>query len=257
MTKTPGIKDLAKKLARKAVGLVVDRLLPKAETPPLSRAAPRPSPDLPAPSAAPVAPVAVTLEPPRPAEKEPFGMLDLEEPPETYGQSEVGVLAQDPSWLFAWWEATPAGWDQARAALGGDGGLTLRLRVLTRSGESTVDHRLTWDHGRTYVPAPTPGSRVAAALGLLADDGRFAPIAAAPPVRVPWAGPGPAEAVEWLEVTPRSMHGRDREVPLPRPAPPETSVRVPHEPRERGDRFLADHVPGSLAPKGRAGEGVR
>src|SRR5262249_3932446 len=68
-------------------------------------------------------------EAPGPTSTEPWGMLDVLEPPATYGVDELAVLARDPWTLFTWWEATPAGMAAARAEIGGGGALVLRLHV--------------------------------------------------------------------------------------------------------------------------------
>jgi hypothetical protein len=155
--------------------------------------------------------------PPTPPQ-EPFGMLDLEEPPERYGVDEVTVLARDPHTLFAYWEVTPEGRAAARANLGSDGQLVLRIYAVTIRPEGglstdTYDHHLDWDHGRRYFGAPRPGAHISAAVGLRGPDGRFAPIAQAPRIRVPFAEPGPAGPVEWMEVSPARSRGERVEPP--------------------------------------------
>jgi hypothetical protein len=140
---------------------------------------------------------------------EPLGMLDYEELPETYGQDDVAVMAQDPWHLFVYWEVTPAGRQAARSQLGGEGHaaqLTLRVSsVATRDGrveQEFGDIDVDWDHGRRYLDAPRPGVRVTVAIGLRAPSGKFAPIAHSRTVLVPPAEPGPAGPVEWMEVAP-------------------------------------------------------
>src|SRR5262249_37105403 len=88
---------------------------------------------------------------------EPFGMLDLEELPETYGVDECEVLNKDPFWVFAFWEVTEHGIAAAREQLGPSGGgarLVLRL-FATVSGPSGADREvqdfdLHERHGRRY-----------------------------------------------------------------------------------------------------------
>jgi hypothetical protein len=149
---------------------------------------------------------------------EPFGMLDLEETPERYDLDEVAVLPRDPFTLFAYWEVTERGRAAARSTLGEDGRLVLRVYSVSsqpREGvvSETADHDLGWDYGRFYVKAPRPGAHVSAAVGLLGRNGKFAPIAHAPHVRVPQAEPGPEGPVEWMEVAPARSRGRRRERP--------------------------------------------
>ena len=212
---------------------------PTATEPPAPDAGAAPAAVAPAePAPAPQPPTASAAAPgaARPSHTEPFGLLDLEEPPETYGVDEVTVLARDPHTLFAYWEATPEGWARARATLGGDGALTLRLYAVLPRAEGgvhtvTEDHRLDWDHGRRYFLLAHAGAHVTAALGLLAPDGRFAPIAQAPRIRAPYAGPGPAGPVEWMEVTPARSRGARVEPPTaaaPRPGAVPAGRPLPH-----------------------------
>jgi uncharacterized protein DUF4912 len=158
-----------------------------------------------------------TAPPPAPAvaPAEPFGMLDLEEPPDVYGIDEVTVLARDPYTLFVYWEVTGAGRAAARAALDGeDGSLILRLVAAGGTEEpAQVDHPLDWDYGRRYLGAPRSGAWVTAAVGLVAAGGRFAPIAHAGRIKVPWADPGPEGPTEWMEVAPARSRGAEREPP--------------------------------------------
>jgi hypothetical protein len=165
-------------------------------------ATPAPAPPIPDPTAPPE-------PPPRHApEEEPFGILDFEETVETYGVDEVAVMARDPRTLFVYWEVTPAAWERARAHLGGEGVLTLRLFVTPMQGQDFVhDTRLNWDHGRRYVDAPARNARVAAAVGLLASDGRFAAMAFAPPTMVPSGTVSPNAAEEWMDVAPAGLPG--------------------------------------------------
>jgi hypothetical protein len=149
-------------------------------------------------------------------------MLDLEEPPEIYGVDEVALLARDPFTIFVYWEVTAGGREAARLALqsAGSSGGALILRVVSvwvrhEGGSETqsFDVPLGWDHGRRYLGAPRPGAHMTAAVGLLSADGRFAPIAHAPRIKVPWADPGPEGPVEWMEVEPARSRGREIEPP--------------------------------------------
>jgi uncharacterized protein DUF4912 len=155
------------------------------------------------------------VEPERPREPEqstePFGMLDLEEPSETYSEDEITLMARDPFTLYIHWESTAGGRAAAGERLGGEGGLVLRLIV---PGGPIIDESLPRDFGRGYLPAPHPGAVVVAVMGLRAGDGRFEPIASAAPLRVPYHEPeeGP---VEWLEIPPARTRGREIERPVP------------------------------------------
>lgn len=143
---------------------------------------------------------------------EPWGLLDLEEPPETYGIDEMALLARDPWTLFCWWEATSSSVAIARAQVGGQGALVLRLLVSSPDAPpQTLDVDLGWHHGRRYLGAPRSGATVISAIGVRASDGRFAVIARAPRCTVPPGAPteGP---VEWMEVAPARSRGAHREL---------------------------------------------
>jgi hypothetical protein len=159
--------------------------------------------------------------PPPPHHGEPLGMLDLEELPETYGLDECEVLYKDPFWMFAYWEVTDHGLNAARAQLGPSAAtarLVLRLftTVQGAGGPSSIDRQvsdleLQWNHGRRYFQAPKSGAHLRIAVGLLSQEGYFAPIAHSSLVRVPYAEPGPEGPVEWMEVVPGRSRGRERE----------------------------------------------
>src|SRR5579883_2348334 len=159
--------------------------------------------------------------PPRPS-GEPFGMLDFEELPEAYGVDECEVIAKDPHHVFVYWEVTEGAVAGARAQIESTGAeaaaarLVLRLFTLNEPGEpgpgrDSRDYPLDWNHGRRYVPVGHPGSRVRAAVGLLAPSGLFVPITQSSPLRVPPAEPAPPGPVEWMEVVPGRSGGRRAE----------------------------------------------
>ncbi|MBI4511653.1 MAG: DUF4912 domain-containing protein [Deltaproteobacteria bacterium] len=197
---------------------------------------------------------------------EPIGILDIEEPPETYGVDEVTVLARDPFTLFAYWEVTGEGWNNARQMLGGNGTLVLRVYSAHPAPDgkpttSTQDITLGWDHGRKYFPAPRPGACVTAAIGLLSVDGRFAPMAHSPRVRVPHAEPGPDGPVEWIEVVPAQSRGARLEPPQVRMRGPAREIPgAPGTATPGGERLPRwhegawEHFAGSRVPP-RPGEG--
>jgi hypothetical protein len=159
-------------------------------------------------------------QPPAPS-GEPFGMLDLEELPDTYGLDECEVLYKDPQWVFVYWEVTDGGLAGARAQLGSSGGagsarLVLRL-FSTVAGPQGMDRHtqdldLDWNHGRRYFQSPRPGVHLRAAVGLLSTEGYFAPIAHSSLVRLPPQAPDTSDGpVEWMEVLAGKTRGRDRE----------------------------------------------
>ncbi|MCS6913122.1 MAG: DUF4912 domain-containing protein [Myxococcales bacterium] len=152
-------------------------------------------------------------------QSEPFGMLDLEELPETYGVDEVEVLYKDPFWAFVYWEVTEAGLAAARGQLGpAADSARLVLRCFTIQTESGIPVReirdlpLAWNHGRRYIEIPRPGSVLRVAVGLLSREGYFAPIAHSLPLRLPPPQPAPRDGrVEWLHVQPLRGRGEQRE----------------------------------------------
>jgi hypothetical protein len=168
--------------------------------------------------ARPSEPAAPPPQRPTQAHGEPFGILDYEELPDAYGVDEVILMPQDPWYLFAYWEVTPAGRAGARSQLGDEAHaarLVLRLYDVhaTDAGviESQHDVELDWDHGRRYLSAPQSGARASCAVGLRAPSGAFAPIAHSALVRVPPAQPYPEGPVEWMEVLPVRRGGREYE----------------------------------------------
>ena len=153
--------------------------------------------------------------PPPPAEgEEPWGMLDVEDPPERYDVDEVTLLARDPYTLFAHWEVSePA---RARAAEGDE--LVLRIHARpTDAGPASLilDERLTRPLGRGYLPAPYPGALIDAEIGLRRADGGFDPIAKAPRLRVPYANAAEDAPVDWMKVPPPLSRGMRFEPPAP------------------------------------------
>lgn len=157
-------------------------------------------------------------------------MLDLEEPPETYGVDECEVLYKDPFSIFVYWEVTDAGLAAARAQLG-PSGASARLILRIFNSAAPPDRRvhdvdLSWNHGRRHLPAPQSGAQLRVAVGLLTAEGYFAPIAHSTSIRVPPSEPAPDGPVEWMEVVPGRTRGRDRE--------PIVIVRRDHDHAERG-----------------------
>src|SRR5262249_7816255 len=122
---------------------------------------------------------------------EPWGLLDVVDPAETYGVDELAVLARDPWTLFAWWEATPSGLAAARAELGEPGALVLRLHVAAVGAPPrSYDVLLEAEHRRRG--APPRGAPAAPPWGGGGGGGPFAPPAGAPRVLGPPPAPGGA-----------------------------------------------------------------
>jgi hypothetical protein len=152
--------------------------------------------------------------PPSTPPREPFGMLDFQELPETYGVDECEVLFRDPFTIFCYWEVTEPGLERARQQLGQNSrGARLVLRQFHVSdGERAVhDVALSWNHGRRYIQLPRAGVQLRIAVGLLSQEGYFAPIAHSSQIRLPPAEPSAEIAVEWMEVVPGKSRGRSLE----------------------------------------------
>jgi hypothetical protein len=149
---------------------------------------------------------------------EPFGMLDFEELPETYGVDECELLVRDPQNAFTYWEVTEAGLAGARAQLGqsaADARLVLRLFITTLgahgSSRQLYDLDASWNHGRRYLHVPHPGAQLRVAVGLLSREGYFAPVAHSSLAHLPAAGPSEQIGTEWMEVVPAQGRGQRRE----------------------------------------------
>jgi hypothetical protein len=176
-----------------------------------------------------------------PKSGEPFGILDLVEPQETYNLDECEILFKDPSTVFVYWEITEAGLEAARAQLGPSALATRRvLRLFTTiSGPRGVERLINdidihWNHGRRYLQVLRSGAHVRVAVGLLAPEGYFASIAHSQLVRVPPEGPAPPSAdVEWMEV---------------QPGQPGTLVRTPISIVKRGSGFTERGVTPDAQP---------
>src|SRR5262249_20388504 len=142
------------------------------------------------------------------------------------------VLFKDPFWAFAYWEVTEQGLAAARAQLGPSAGsarLVMRLFTTIHTGAAVEreihDVDLPWNHGRRYLHAPPPGAHLRVPVGLLSQEGYFAPVAHSSLIRVPNAEPAAPGPVEWMEVVPGKSRGREHE--------PLVIVRRGHEHRER------------------------
>jgi hypothetical protein len=182
-------------------------------------------------------PTGAPVEPAPAPPAEPYGLLDLEEPPVAYDLDEAGVVPRDPRHLLLYWEAR------------GGGELVFRLHP-SRDGETLphLDIPLPRALGRVYVGTPHAGraTHVAGALGRVIERA-FHPIAHAPRVRLPSDVPGADAPVEWMEVAPGATRGIVRE----RPAVVRRGAS--HPPGERGlphwDERFPPETPGSRVPR--------
>lgn len=174
-----------------------------------------------------------TAHEPKPRRRPPHD----ESLPETYGRDEVEVFSKDPHWYFIYWEVTEQGLTVARSQLGlsdGDGRLVLRVFITTQTSPSAREHREIRDlhlhqhHGKKYLESPKAGAQLRAAVGLLAADGLFAPIAQSQSLRLPPMQPSTETSVEWAHVQPVSGDGKQREhIVLSRPETPHKERELP------------------------------
>ena len=195
---------------------------------------------------------------------EPMGMLDLEEPPASYGIDECELIAKDPHSVFVYWEVTDQGLATARRDLGEEADaakLVMRLIATAGPGEpggdregkdlrEIRDHHIDWNQGRRYFPSPRAGARVRAAVGLLCPSGLFVPVAHSSQSRVPPEGASGPVSAEWMEVDPEHSRGRERELLNARRRRTDYSERGVGTPasaraREEAEQKKAATTPGS------------
>lgn len=135
-----------------------------------------------------------------------------------YGRDRVTAMAVDPERLYAYWEVTDEAIARARAQLGRSGDdswLDLRVHDVTGllfdggNAHHTLDVGIARSDRQWFLEIGRPTSEVIVELGLLARDGRFAPIARSKRVEFPRREPAPPGPVEWLDVRPVG-HGDGR-----------------------------------------------
>jgi hypothetical protein len=143
--------------------------------------------------------------------------------PPCHGHDLVAVVPLGPGRILCTWEATPRGRAAAAAQLAGrTGALALRLVTTTpgaapngTAGRATRDLPLDAEVGDVLV-AVDAGGFLCAAVGLLAGDGSFAPVAHSDVLHLPSTDArAPARHVPLVEVEP-ARGGLDLEPPVPR-----------------------------------------
>ena len=127
------------------------------------------------------------------AADEPFGSSTLSR---RYGEDRIAAMVRDPYWIFAYWEVTPPGLEQARRRLDGEGAsANLALRVYDVSGieftgknaNSSFDIEVGGDTDNWYVNTGCPGRSYCVDIGLLGPEGLFMTIARSECVSTPRA----------------------------------------------------------------------
>ena len=144
--------------------------------------------------------------------------------PPCHGRDLAAVVPLGPGHLLCAWEATPRGRAAAAAHLAGrDGSLALRLVTATpgggpdgAAGRTTRDLALEHDVGEIRIDAPAGGGFLCAAVGLLAADGGFAPVAHSEVLPLPASGPAASTGRPVLIEVEPARGGLDHEPPAPR-----------------------------------------
>lgn len=128
------------------------------------------------------------------------------EPPTTiprhYGVTQIELLVKDPHWLYAYWEVTPASWDQAREVLREVWDQTtsvLRLFQVDPSGEATAffDTEIHGEAENWYLHVGRPNTSFYVALGLRGPGGLFYELARSSTVVTPSDSVSDVIAEEW------------------------------------------------------------
>jgi uncharacterized protein len=113
---------------------------------------------------------------------------ELETPkelPESYGDNRVIIMARDPLWFFAYWDATPDRLDAQRREVGDEmwqrGQAVLRVYDVTgiedpARAHNVFDVNVTFSARRWYVNVPMSGRTYFVDLGFKFPDGRFLPL---------------------------------------------------------------------------------
>jgi hypothetical protein len=147
-------------------------------------------------------------------EKFDLGPGSQEEPtphhiPWSYGQNRVTAMVVDPEKMFAYWECTDAGIDNARRGLGqagGDAWLNLRIYDVTgrlfdgTNAHSYFDHRIERSDRQWFFFIGKPTSMACVELGLKSPEGYFVKICRSGRIEFPPRGPAGSNHVEWLTV---------------------------------------------------------
>jgi hypothetical protein len=120
--------------------------------------------------------------------------------PHRYGQDALTLLVRDPWWLYAYWEITPATFEQTRARAHSDH-VILRLYNVTDVDFYESSHFFDIEIGPAdnwYIDVGLPNTEWVAELGLRAHDGRFYPMIRSNRVRTPRYGVSEIVDEEWM-----------------------------------------------------------
>jgi hypothetical protein len=143
-------------------------------------------------------------EPATPSEARPVVLEESPELPPGYGRDRVGIMPINPGRVFAYWEITGSGREDARNRARGETRLVLRLFAETsrprerEEASESFDIEVPDNGWNWYVDVPHPGWVYRAEIGLRTPDGRFFSIARSTRVRTPSTGPSPDLTETWV-----------------------------------------------------------
>jgi hypothetical protein len=138
-----------------------------------------------------------------------------------YGRDRVTAIAVDPLQLFVYWELKDETLEHARAQIGGDAAVV--LRVFDTSGRifdgtnahSSFDQDVHRNDRQWFCTVGKPGSSAHVEMGLRARDGRFLRLVRSGRVDFPRNSPASGQPLEWMRVVPQSGQIEGREIPAP------------------------------------------
>ena len=124
--------------------------------------------------------------------------------PAAYGEDFIVLLARDPSWLFAYWEITPAAWSQVTGDLKDDECRTV-LRVYQLDPEVNLpqtyfDITLQPFSQAWHIQTGKKGGSYQASIGVRTLDGTFREISRSNIVTSPRGAVSSIIAEEWLTI---------------------------------------------------------
>jgi hypothetical protein len=144
----------------------------------------------------------------------PADAASTREPPPTYGQSRVVLVARDPWSLFAHWDIQPVRRVEVLRGLGADGEHAeevLRLYDTAAPHVSFRDLVLPPGAARAHLDVPDAGRTYRVEVGLRTATGRFVPLATSNLATTPPAQPSYDTSVRW--VAPRTDGAAEVTVP--------------------------------------------
>lgn len=126
--------------------------------------------------------------------------------PTAYGDNTLVLMVRDPWWIFAYWEATPARWEEVRSGIRAVGlrerKTILRIYDVTGSSienpNSFFDIELNFMTDNWTVDVGAPDREWQVELGLQTEDGRFFAVLRSNIVRTPPVGVSDILDEEWM-----------------------------------------------------------